>query len=166
MVRNVKTFKKPKKKKVKFEISVGIFLFREEKGQILWLMLHYPAGHWDFVKGHIEKNEKIEETIRREVFEETGIKNFKIYPNFQKSITYWFNNEKYTGRKEWIYKKVIFLLGETTEKSIQLSPEHIEGKWLTTEEALKTITFPNTRKIFLQAVELIKNCQKSAEEKK
>ncbi|MGB9847804.1 MAG: bis(5'-nucleosyl)-tetraphosphatase [Minisyncoccia bacterium] len=164
MARNVKITQNRKKKKVKFEISVGIFLFRKENEKIFWLLLHYPAGHWDFVKGHIEKNEKIEETIRREVFEETGIKNFQIYPNFQKSITYWFNNQKYTGKKEWIYKKVIFLLGETKESDIRLSPEHTEAKWMTTNEASKTITFANTRKIFLQAVELITNRQKSAKE--
>lgn len=155
MAKNVNIAQKKKKRKVKFEISAGIFLFRRENGKILWLLLHYPAGHWDFIKGHIEKNEKIEETIRREVFEESGIKNFTIYPNFRKTIDFWFNNKKYTGRPEWVYKKVIFLLGETKEKEIRLSPEHLEGKWLTTEEALATITFFNTRKIFLQAVELI-----------
>jgi len=165
MARNVKTTQSRKKKKVKFEISVGIFLFRKENGKIFWLLLHYPAGHWDFVKGHIEKNEKIEETIRREVFEESGIKNFQIYPEFKKSITYWFNNQKYIGKNEWIYKKVIYLLGETSEKEIKISPEHIEGKWFETERAFKMITFKNTKKIFLEAVDLLSHLQKSATQK-
>jgi len=162
MARNAKTFKKKEKRKIKFEISVGVFLFRKEKGKLLWLLLHYPAGHWDFVKGHIEKKEKIEETIKRELFEEAGIKNFKIYSAFRRPITYWFNNQKYTGKKELIYKKVIFLLGETDEKEIKVSFEHLEGKWLTTDDALKTITFKNVKKIFLQAVDFLKQHKNSA----
>ena len=39
------------------ETSAGIVLFRREESKILFLLLHYPSGHWDFVKGKIEKNE-------------------------------------------------------------------------------------------------------------
>ncbi|HOV88765.1 MAG TPA: NUDIX domain-containing protein [Candidatus Paceibacterota bacterium] len=156
MARNAKINQSKQKKKIKFEISVGIFLFRREKGKCLWLLLHYPAGHWDFIKGHIEKNEKIEETIRREVLEETGIKSFKIIPHFQKTLDYWFNNKRYTGEDEMVHKKVIFLLGETKEKKIQISSEHLEGGWFTTEETLKILTFNNVKKYFLQAVAFLK----------
>jgi len=158
MARNVKTTQSQPKKKVKFEVSVGIFLFRREKGKCLWLLLHYPAGHWDFIKGHIEKNEKIEETIRRETFEEAGIKNFKIFPGFKKIVTYWFKDTKHNDNR-LIRKKVIFLLGETKEKEIKISPEHLEGKWVTTKEALEIITFKNVKKFFNQAVEFLKKYQ-------
>ncbi len=161
MARNVKTIKSQPKKKVKFEVSAGIFLFRREKGKVFWLLLHYPAGHWDFVKGHIEKNEKIEETIRRETWEETGIKNFYIFPGFKKVINYWFNDTKYGG-SGLIHKKVVLLLGETKEKEIKISPEHTEGKWVSTEEVLKIITFKNVKKFFIQAVEFLKQYQISA----
>ena len=33
------------------ETSAGIVLFRKEESKILFLLLHYPSGHWDFVKG-------------------------------------------------------------------------------------------------------------------
>ncbi|HOD97033.1 MAG TPA: NUDIX domain-containing protein [Candidatus Paceibacterota bacterium] len=156
MARNVQINKSKQKKKIKFEVSVGIFLFRREKGKILWLLLHYPAGHWDFVKGHIEKNEKIEETIRRELAEETGIRNLKLIPRFQKTLQYWFNNKRYSGRDEMVFKRVIFLLGETEEKEIIISEEHLEGRWFTTKEALSIITFKNVKKYFLQAVAFLK----------
>jgi 8-oxo-dGTP pyrophosphatase MutT (NUDIX family) len=38
----------------------------------------YGAGHWDFPKGHIEKNENEMAAVLREVKEETGIANIEI----------------------------------------------------------------------------------------
>ena len=68
------------------EKSAGAIIFRKEKGKIYYLVLHYPPdkrisssrGHWDYVKGHIEKDEVIEDTIRREAKEETGIEDLKF----------------------------------------------------------------------------------------
>ncbi len=57
---------------------------------------------------------------------------------------------------------MIFLLGETKEKEIKISPEHLEGKWVTTKEALEIITFKNVKKFFNQAVEFLKKYQISA----
>ncbi len=37
------------------ETSAGIVLFRKEGAKNLFLLLHYPSGHWDFVKGKMEK---------------------------------------------------------------------------------------------------------------
>ena len=58
-----------------FEYSVGSVIYRRENGKILFLLLHYVSGHWDFVKGHKEKDETDLETLKRETFEETGIKD-------------------------------------------------------------------------------------------
>ena len=32
-----------------------------------YLLLHYESGHWEFAKGHIEKGESEEQTVRREL---------------------------------------------------------------------------------------------------
>jgi len=41
------------------ETSAGIVLFRKENSKNLFLLLNYPSGHWDFVKGKMEKGETI-----------------------------------------------------------------------------------------------------------
>ena len=51
-----------------------------------------PKGHWDFPKGHIEKGEKIKDTIRREVEEETGLKDIKFIEGFKEWIKYFFKH--------------------------------------------------------------------------
>ncbi len=60
---------------MKKERSAGIVLFLEKSEEILFLLLHYPTGHWDFVKGKIESGETEIETAVREAKEETG-RNF------------------------------------------------------------------------------------------
>jgi 8-oxo-dGTP pyrophosphatase MutT (NUDIX family) len=47
---------------------------------------------WDFIKGHREHGESDEEKLRREVYEETGIRNFKIL-GFVGKIKYNFLNK-------------------------------------------------------------------------
>lgn len=71
------------------EFSAGAALFHRNK-EIEYLLLHYKSGHWDFPKGHIEKGESREKTIRREVEEETGIKEIIIIPGFKETIKYFF----------------------------------------------------------------------------
>ncbi|MDZ4384915.1 MAG: NUDIX domain-containing protein, partial [Candidatus Moranbacteria bacterium] len=64
---------------ISFEKSVGAVVFRKkETGGKEFLLLHYPSGHWDFPKGHIESGETEEGTLRREVEEETGLKDLKL----------------------------------------------------------------------------------------
>ena len=64
------------------ETSAGIVLFRKEGSKILFLLLHYPSGHWDFVKGKMEDGESTHETAIREAREETGITDITFLENF------------------------------------------------------------------------------------
>ncbi|MGI0011383.1 MAG: NUDIX domain-containing protein, partial [Nitrosopumilaceae archaeon] len=55
------------------ERSAGAVLFSETDSGKIFLLLNYPSGHWDFVKGNIEKGETLQQTVIREIREETGI---------------------------------------------------------------------------------------------
>ena len=41
------------------ETSAGIVLYRKENTKNLFLLLHYPSGHWDFVKGKWKKMKQL-----------------------------------------------------------------------------------------------------------
>jgi len=84
------------------EESCGAIVFRKN-GEVKYLLLHYEAGHWDFAKGNVEKDETEQETAAREIEEETGIKDVVFSPGFKETIKYFYKRE---GKN--IFKIVIF----------------------------------------------------------
>ena len=128
------------------ETSAGIVLFRKEDAKKLFLILHYPSGHWDFVKGKIEKGESTQETAIRETKEETGITDVTFLNNFEEWIEY---NFQYKG--ELVHKKVVFFLGETKTKEIKISEEHLSYAWKEYNEAMEKTTFDNAKTILTKA---------------
>ena len=63
---------------VKYEKSCGIVVLNNNK----ILLLHYPSGHWDFPKGHVDGNETEQETAVRELVEETAIDDIHLVRGF------------------------------------------------------------------------------------
>ncbi len=130
--------------------SIGSVIYRQTKeGEPKFLLLHYPgtkSDYWGLVKGHTEKGESEIETLKREIFEETGIRNLKIAPDFRKEIRYFFQLKERT-----IFKRVIFYLVETEEREVRISEEHIGYEWLAFDKALERITFGGPKKILKKA---------------
>ena len=133
------------------ETSAGIVLFRNISNENEFLLLNYPQGHWDFIKGKMEKNETPRETALRETKEETGISDIKFIDGFEESVEYdfRFNNEN-------IHKKVIFFLAKTeTLQTVSLSHEHNDYLWLAYNDALKKTTYENAKNVLSKANELL-----------
>lgn len=148
------------------EKSAGAIIFRKEDNKIYYLLLHYTPseagknGHWGFAKGHVENKETEEETARREIFEETGVKELKIIPGFKKTEKYFFRKVyglEGEARKKapWVFKSVVFFAAETKIKEIKISPEHVGFMWLPFDQAFKKITFKNSKKLLKEANEFI-----------
>ena len=134
------------------EKSAGGVIFCKEKGKIYYLLLHYEMGHWGFSKGHIEKGESLEDTVRREVKEETGLEDIRIIEGFKEWIKYFFKL-----KEKNIFKIVTYLLAETKQKEVKISWEHTGYKWLTYEEAVKQLTFENTKEVLKKADDFLSN---------
>ena len=132
------------------ETSAGIVLFRKEESKKLFLLLHYPSGHWDFVKGKMEKGESTHETATRETQEETGITDIKYLENFEEWIEY---NFQYQG--ELVQKKVVFFLAETKTEEIIISHEHSGFIWTDYNSAMEKTTFDNAKTVLTKAQALL-----------
>jgi len=128
------------------EKSVGCALFRVGGNVPEFLLLHYKAGHWGFPKGHVEQGETEEQTMRREVCEETTIEQIKIIPGFRQETKYFFRR----GR-ETVFKEVSFYLVEALGGNVKISHEHKGFEWLSFEKALERLTFENTKKVLEKA---------------
>lgn len=143
------------------EKSAGAIIFRMIGNEPHYLLLHYPSGHWEFAKGHIEEKENFEKTIRREVEEETGIKDLKIISGFKEYIKYFFRKSyglKGKARKKapWVFKLVVFLLAETKTEEVKISQEHKAFLWLPYDQALKRLTYKNAKNLLKKANEYTK----------
>jgi 8-oxo-dGTP pyrophosphatase MutT (NUDIX family) len=134
------------------EKSIGAIVFHKENFETKFLLLHYKTGHWDFPKGHVEENETEEQTLWRELEEETAInkKKAKIVPGFQERITYF-----YKQKNETMFKEVIFFLVESQTAEVKISPEHKAFEWHPFEQALKKITFANAKQTLKKAREFL-----------
>lgn len=145
-----------------FEVSAGCVLMYRSSLGMRYLLLQYPHGHWDFVKGHLEKGESATQALLRETEEETGIKseNITLVKGFQKSIVYAYRakgteREKRVrnGKGIFVVKRVIFFLAESAQSGVSISHEHIGSVWLPYEDALHRVTFPRAKEILKSAQE-------------
>lgn len=115
-----------------------------------YLLLHYPSGHWDFVKGKVEEGESLYETVVREAREETGISDLEFVGGFDETVRYEFRSE---GRP--IRKKVVFYLARTGTEEVALSDEHVAYDWLGFRDCLDRATFDNAKAMLLRAEGLL-----------
>ena len=132
------------------ETSSGVVLFRKVNDKILFLLLHYPSGHWDFVKGKMESGETPHETAIRETKEETGIEDIEFVDGYEEWIEY---NFQFEG--ELVHKKVVFFLGETKTEEVQISHEHLSFTWMDYVTAMDKTTFDNAKTVLSKAYELL-----------
>tara|TARA_B100001989_G_scaffold237757_1_gene200640 strand:+ start:3280 stop:3705 length:426 start_codon:yes stop_codon:yes gene_type:complete len=127
---------------IKYEKSCGIILTNKDSV----LLLHYPSGHWDFPKGHVDGDEKEEATARRELFEETGIEDVIFIDGFRYATSY-----HYRRGRHIYHKKVVYFLGKTTIEDVTISHEHQGFRWCKWHECSESLTFINSKIILEEA---------------
>jgi len=132
------------------EKSSGAVIFRDTPEGIVFLLLHYPSGHWDFVKGKMEKGENPLDTVIREAKEETGISDLNFVEGFEENIEYDFQFEG-----GLIQKKVVFYLAKTNTEKITISHEHLDFVWLDYKSAFEKITYQNAKSVLSKANQLL-----------
>ena len=128
------------------EKSCGAVICRVGNGA-KYLLLHYEAGHWDFVKGHVEKGESEEETVSREILEETGLKNNRFLSDFRERISYFYRRQGRTVSKEVIF----YLVESQREEAVKISGEHVGYEWLPYRQALERLTYKNAKETLRKA---------------
>jgi bis(5'-nucleosidyl)-tetraphosphatase len=132
------------------EKSCGAVVFLKDT-EIKYLLLHYEAGHWDFVKGNVEPNESEKDTVIRELQEETGIVEARFIDDFREKTEYFYRRQGAT-----IHKEVIFFLIETHTEKVELSYEHVGHIWLDYQRAMERLTFKNAKDVLQKAQKLLK----------
>lgn len=136
-----------------YERSAGAIIFYQEEKKIEYLILRYTVNYWGFPKGHVEKGESDRETAKREIYEETGIKDLTFISGFGKKARWSF---KRGSHGEVINKEAIFYLGQSKTKKVKLSYEHNDYLWMPFDEAIKIVSFDNMKTILKEADDWLK----------
>ncbi|MFX1498455.1 MAG: NUDIX domain-containing protein [Promethearchaeota archaeon] len=127
---------------LKEELSIAAIVYFNNE----YLLLKYGLGHWEFVKGHKEEDETDEETIMRELREETGITDAEIVNGFKGKYDY-----NFAFKHQKIHKLVYCYLIKSNTKNVNLSYEHVAFKWLPFHKAVKQLTYSNAKRLLKQA---------------
>jgi len=128
------------------EKSCGAVVFRRQGDQLFFLLLEYFGNYFDFPKGNQEAGESEQTTARREIDEETGVRDIRFIEGFHEPITYFYQREN-----EITHKQVTFFLAETSTEEVKVSYEHKGFRWLPYNEADATLKFANSRDILKKA---------------
>ena len=126
------------------------FVFQKKDGVYQMVLILDIFGYWTFPKGHKENEEEIEETIKREITEETGLKEVKIIKKLGERSYIAKDPEK--GR---IKRNVTDFLVEAfgnTELKIEKSPGIKDGKWFNIDEVLELKRYPDAEESFQKAI--------------
>ncbi len=126
--------------------SAGAILFRDTRGRREYLLLKSRPGDWEFPKGGVEGEEELQQTAIREVKEEAGIGDFRLFDGFREDYDYVFEANGTT-----IHKTVHLFIARSFEASAELSTEHRDLQWRDYEQAINTITQDGPREIFERA---------------
>jgi len=133
-------------KKLPLGIGVGVIVLNYKNQVFVGKRKDNPIDKWQMPQGGVDKNENLLTAMKRELYEETSIKNIKIL----KELDEWFEYElpknllgiiwkgKFRGQKQkWF---VVRFVGKESEINLKTKhPEFIEWKWIKMNDLPKVI---------------------------
>ena len=144
--------RKPSIQEIVREPTAGGVVFRHGENGIEILLIQDSKDRWTIPKGHIEEGEKAQETARREIGEEAGLKNVDMLG--------------WLGKIHFRYRRIDKLVLMTTQiylvrakgdtNAIQ-KEEWMNGiKWFPFHDALDVIEYEYIGKLMLLAMKRIR----------
>ena len=124
-------------KKLPLRTGVGIVVLNLENKVFVGKRKDNPFDKWQMPQGGVNSNEPLLQAMKRELLEETSIKNIEVLKEFDQWLEYELPENligkiwkgKYKGQKQkWF---IIRFTGEESEININTKyPEFIEWKWI------------------------------------
>jgi putative (di)nucleoside polyphosphate hydrolase len=121
--------------------GVGIAVLNSQNKVFVGKRKDNPFDKWQMPQGGVDLNESLIEAMKRELIEETSIKNIKILKEFDQWLEYELPDNlvkkiwkgRYRGQKQkWF---VVKFLGKDDEININTKhPEFIEWQWVDVEK--------------------------------
>lgn len=145
--------KKPSIQEIVREPTAGGVVFRRNsKGEAEFLLYQDARDRWTIPKGHVEEGETAQAAARREITEETGLKQLEVHG--------------WLGKVDFRYRRVDKLVLMTTQVYLvkALNPneklqkeEWMNGlKWFSFHDALDEVEYEDIGKLIMLAMKKIR----------
>ncbi len=129
-----------------------VFRFTKDKKDIDVLLIQDSKGRWTIPKGHIEPGETAKMTARREIEEETGLRNV--------SILTWLGKIHFKYRrmdKLVLMTTQIYLVQALDDHEVPIGEKWMKGiRWFSFSDALNAIEYEDIEKLMLLAKKKIR----------
>jgi len=147
--------RKPAIKEVLRETTAGGIVFRhsaKDPKQIEILLVQDAKDRWTIPKGHVEPNEDPKDTTVREIQEETGLKEMRLY-NWLGKVHF-----RYRRQESLVLMTMHIYLVQGQGDTDKLKPEDwMNGiQWFAANEALDKIEYEDIGKIILLGLKKIR----------
>lgn len=147
-------FRKPTIQSVVREQTSGGIVYRKNKaGEMEILLIQDAKDRWTIPKGHIEEGEKPDQTARREIEEETGLKEMKVHAWLGKV------DFRYRRQNSLVLIAMHVYLVEVSKYDQKLVKEEWMNdiKWFSALDALDKIEYEDISKLILLAMRRVRS---------
>jgi 8-oxo-dGTP pyrophosphatase MutT (NUDIX family) len=130
----------------------GIIFRRTAKGQVEILLIQDAKNRWTIPKGHVEPNEEPKATAEREIREETGLQQMRMFSWLGKV------NFRYRRNHTLVLMTMHIYLVEGLGDTARLHPEDWlnDIQWMPASEAVDKIAYDDIGKLILVGMKKIR----------
>ncbi len=149
----------------------GIVPIFSSETDSLFLLIQHQAGHWAFPKGHADPGESAIETAKRELEEETGIRDYEVleersfveyYSFVQEAVPSSVKHYSFAKEGELIEKTVTYFVAFVNSMEVVLQAEEVQNSaWIAFDEAINLITFDGNRGVLREVKAYLDGKKKS-----
>lgn len=128
----------------RFMVAVGAIIEHVPTGRILLIQrssrADFSPGIWELISGRMKQFEELDEALRREIAEETGLTDIEIIKPLNASHFY-----RGTRAADTEIILIMYWVRTTTDR-ITFSHEHDGYRWLPPHEAVNLVELPAIRR--------------------
>jgi ADP-ribose pyrophosphatase YjhB (NUDIX family) len=119
------------------------------------IVVNQKGDSWSLPKGHVEKGESNLEAAKREIYEESGVKDLHLLRKLGSYRRYRIGKGG-VGEDKRYMKVMTFFLFTTKQKRLRpVDPDNPEARWIEKDKVAEMLFHPKDKEFFLKILKEI-----------